>query len=112
MASSLRSPLTPFVDPLPLPPRLLAREHAGRLTVRMCSGLHRFHRDLPESRVWGYDGCVPGPTIEAERGRPVRVEWINELEGTLPVVDTLAPTEAAADGVPVQCRARSQRRRA
>jgi FtsP/CotA-like multicopper oxidase with cupredoxin domain len=45
----------------------------------------------------------PGPTIEAERGRPVRVEWINELEGTLPVIDTLAPTNAGADGVPVQC---------
>jgi FtsP/CotA-like multicopper oxidase with cupredoxin domain len=102
-ALSLSSPLRPFVDPLPLPPRLLAREHAGHLTVRMLSGVHRFHRDLPESRVWGYDGCVPGPTIEAERGRPVRVEWINELEGTLPVVDTLAPTEAGADGVPVQC---------
>jgi FtsP/CotA-like multicopper oxidase with cupredoxin domain len=103
MASSLTAPLTPFVDPLPLPPRLLAREHGGHLTVRMLSGVHRFHRDLPESRTWGYDGCVPGPTIEAERGRPVRVEWINELEGMLPVVATLAPTEASADGVPVQC---------
>jgi FtsP/CotA-like multicopper oxidase with cupredoxin domain len=99
----LTSPLTPFVDPLPLPQRLLAREHAEHLTVRMRAGTHRFHRDLPESRVWGYDGSVPGPTIEAERGRPVRVEWLNELEGTLPVLDTLAPTETGADGVPVQC---------
>ena len=93
---SLTSPLTPFVDPLPLPPRLLAREHDGRLTVRMRAGSHRFHRDLPESRVWGYDGGVPGPTIEAERGHPVRVEWINELEGTLPVAVTLAPAETRA----------------
>ncbi len=100
---SLTSPLTPFVDPLPLPPRLLAREHEGRLTVRMRAGSHRFHRDLPESRVWGYDGAVPGPTIEAERGHPVRLEWINELEGTLPVTVTLAPTATRADGVPVQC---------
>ncbi|HEV2924514.1 MAG TPA: multicopper oxidase domain-containing protein [Solirubrobacteraceae bacterium] len=102
-SSSLKPPLTPFVDPLPVPARLLAREHGGRLRVRMLSGLHRFHRGLPQSHVWGYDGRVPGPTIEAERGHPVRVEWINALEGTLPVVDTLAPTEAGSDGVPVQC---------
>ena len=97
------APLTPFVDPLPVPPRLLACEHDGRLVVRMRTGVHRFHRDLPTSRIWGFDGCVPGPTIEAERGHPVRVEWINELEGTLPVAVTVAPTEADADGVPVQC---------
>ena len=102
-AFSLTSPLTPFVDPLPLPPRVLARELDGRVTVRMRAGSHRFHRDLPESRVWGYDRGVPGPTIEAERGHPVRVEWINELEGTLPVAVTVAPTETRADGVPVQC---------
>jgi spore coat protein A len=100
---SLPSPLTPFVDALPLPPRLLARDEEGRLTVRMRTGTHRFHRDLPESRVWGYDRGIPGPTIEAERGHPVRVEWINELEGTLPVAVTIAPAETRADGVPVQC---------
>jgi FtsP/CotA-like multicopper oxidase with cupredoxin domain len=100
---SLAPPLTPFVDPLPLPPRWLARDQGGRLTVRMRCGLHRFHRDLPESRIWGFDGRMPGPTIEAERGHPVRVEWINELEGTLPVAVTVAPAETTAAGVPVQC---------
>src|SRR5207247_3950377 len=63
----------------------------------------RLHRDLPESRIWGFDGSIPGPTIEAERGLPVQVEWINELEGTLPAVVTLAPSETSHDGVPVQC---------
>jgi spore coat protein A len=103
MMPSLGSPLTPFVDPLPLPPRWLAREHDGRLAVRIRGGVHRFHRDLPDSRIWGFDGCMPGPTIEAERGYPVRVEWINELEGTLPVAATVAPTESTTEGVPVQC---------
>jgi len=46
---------------------------------------------------------VPGPTIEAERGRAVRVEWLNELEGTLPVAVTIAPAETDGSGVPVQC---------
>jgi FtsP/CotA-like multicopper oxidase with cupredoxin domain len=101
--ASLGSPLTPFVDPLPLPPRWLAREHGGRLAVRMRCGVHRFHRDLPESRVWGFEGWMPGPTIEADRGHAVRVEWINELEGTLPVAVTVAASETTAEGVPVQC---------
>jgi spore coat protein A len=73
------------------------------LAVRIRCGVHRFHRDLPESRIWGFEGLMPGPTIEAERGQPVRIEWINELEGTLPVAVTVAPAETTAGGVPVQC---------
>jgi o-aminophenol oxidase len=103
MLSSLTSPLTPFVDALPLPARRLAREHQGSLRVRLRTGSHRFHRDLPESRVWTYDGTLPGPTIEAERGHPVRVDWRNELEGKLPVAVTLAPTATDRNGIPVQC---------
>jgi spore coat protein A len=91
------------VDALPVPRRLIAADHQGHLTVRLQTAAHTFHRDLPESRVWGYDGVVPGPTIEAVRGQPVTVEWRNELEGPLPVVETVAPTHADSDGVPVQC---------
>jgi len=49
--SPLESPLTPFVDPLPLPTRILAREHDGHLSIRVRAAVHRFHRDLPASRV-------------------------------------------------------------
>jgi FtsP/CotA-like multicopper oxidase with cupredoxin domain len=103
MSRGLTAPLTPFVDALPVPPRLIAAENDGQLTVRLRRGDHRFHRDLPNSQIWGYDGKFPGPTIEAERGRAVTVEWRNELEGRLPVIVTLAPENAGADGVPVQC---------
>jgi len=96
-------PLAPFVDRLPIPSRLLASEHDGRLTISIRAGAHRFHRDLPASRVWGFDAAVPGPTIEAERGEPVTVEWRNELAGPLPVVVTIAPRSTDDDGVPVQC---------
>ncbi|HEX6393885.1 MAG TPA: multicopper oxidase family protein [Acidimicrobiales bacterium] len=99
---TLPAPLVPFVDPLPIPRRLIAREHKGMLTVKIRASVHRFHRDLPESQIWGYDGTVPGPTIEAERGHPVIVEWRNELDRPLPVVVTVAP-EATANGMPVQC---------
>jgi FtsP/CotA-like multicopper oxidase with cupredoxin domain len=100
---SLRPSLTPFVDALPLPRRILADQHGGELTVPIRAATHRFHRDLPTSRVWAYDGRVPGPTIEAERGRPVRVHWRNEIDQPYPVASTLAPTETDGDGVPVQC---------
>jgi FtsP/CotA-like multicopper oxidase with cupredoxin domain len=103
MNPTLAAPLTPFADALPVPRRLVAAEQNGRLTVPLRAGVHRFHRDLPESAVWGYGGNVPGPTIEAEGGRPVTVAWRNELDGRLPVVVTTAPQAADARGVPVQC---------
>ena len=103
LVQPLTAPLTPFVDALPVPRRLIAAEHQSQLTVRIRTATHRFHRDLPESRIWGYDGTVPGPTIEAERGKPVMVEWRNELEGPLPVVETVAPKHVDSDDVPVQC---------
>jgi FtsP/CotA-like multicopper oxidase with cupredoxin domain len=103
MTPTLAAPLAPFVDSLPVPKRLLAARQDGRLSVPIRAGAHRFHRDLPESAIWGYDGTVPGPTIEAERGQPVTVEWRNELDGALPVVVTIAPRAADASGVPVQC---------
>jgi FtsP/CotA-like multicopper oxidase with cupredoxin domain len=103
MTQPLAAPLVPFVDALPVPQRLVAAQQNGRLTVPIRAGAHRFHRDLPESAVWGYDGTVPGPTIEAGRGQPVAVQWRNELDGALPVVVTTAPTATDARGVPVQC---------
>ena len=95
--------LQAYVDALPVPQRLVANEHQGRLAVRIRTGIHRFHRDLPPSSIWGYEGTAPGPTIETERGLPLTVEWRNELRGPLPITVTLAPSHAGADGVPVQC---------
>ena len=103
MTRVLTAPLAPYVDALPLPSRLIASEHDGRLTVRIRAGAHRFHRDLPVSSIWGFEGTVPGPTIEAERGQPIAVEWRNELDGAFPVCVTVAPQPTDADGVPVQC---------
>jgi len=103
MTNALPTPLAPYVDALPVPRRLRAADHDGRISVHMRAGTHRFHRDLPESTVWGYDGGVPGPTIEAERGRPVTVEWSNGLDGPFPVVVTVASVPVDDDGVPVQC---------
>jgi FtsP/CotA-like multicopper oxidase with cupredoxin domain len=99
MTTLLAVPLAPFADALPVPQRLVAARRNGRLSVPIRAGSHRFHRDLPESAVWGYGGTVPGPTIEAEAGEPVTVAWRNELDGALPVVVTTAPEAADASGV-------------
>ncbi len=103
MRNALSTPLAPYVDALPVPRRLRAADHHRRLTVHTRAATHRFHRDLPDSTVWGYDGSVPGPTIEAERGRPVTVEWSNDLDGQFPVVVTVASAAADDHGIPVQC---------
>ena len=52
---SLKPPLTPFVDKLPVPQRLVFTE-PGRVVIRLETAQHLFHRDLPPSRVWTYDG--------------------------------------------------------
>jgi hypothetical protein len=65
MRRALTTPVVPFVDALQVPRRLRAGEHRGRLRVHVRTGTHRFHRDLPESTVFGYDGTVPG-----RRSRP------------------------------------------
>src|SRR6266576_2335203 len=94
-------PLRPFVDPLPVPPRRVITS-PSRLTVPLLSTTHRFHRDLPPSRVWAYDGHLPGPTIEVDRGIQVEVQWENHLTGPLPVVVTRTSFHAI-EGMPVQC---------
>jgi spore coat protein A len=101
VARRLSHPLTPFVDKLAVPPRRVVSEPT-RLTVRLGAATHRFHRDLPPSRVWAYDGSLPGPTIEVRRGVALEVLWENHLSGPLPVVVTVAP-EHAVNGVPAQC---------
>ena len=106
MRPQLQPPLTPFVDPLPLPRRILAGQGGGELTVRIRAAAHRFHRDLPESRVWAYEGLVPGPTVEAERGQPVRVCWRNEIDQPYPVVSRSPPPRPTVTRFPSSaCRA-------
>jgi spore coat protein A len=55
------------------------------------------HRDLKPTRSWSYGGSVPGPTIEVQRGKPILVEWSNELpeKHFLPVDHTLCGADAS-----------------
>ena len=104
--ASVRVPLHPdalarFVDPLPVPRVLAAQEMRADPTdpqrrlpyyrVPMREAPVRVHRDLPPTRMWTYDGEMPGPTLETRSGRGLLVEWVNELPGRhfLPIDRTL-----------------------
>lgn len=71
-----------FVDPLPIPKQLKPTEtHNGVdiYHVRMSEFSRSLHSHLPPAKLWGYEAQYPGPTIEAERGKPIEVHWENHL---------------------------------
>ncbi|MDP9122749.1 MAG: multicopper oxidase domain-containing protein [Acidobacteriota bacterium] len=80
--------LTPFVDPLPLPPVL---PHASTYNVHMREFFQKLHRDLPATKLWGYNGQYIGPTFETRSGSPIHVQWLNDLPAKhfLPIDHTL-----------------------
>ncbi|MGC2657349.1 MAG: multicopper oxidase [Bryobacteraceae bacterium] len=81
--------LSKFVDCLSLPPiaqptgmRSVPSDPESkaplyRLSMRQME--RKIHRDLPPTKMWGFDSISPGPTMEAKSGQPVFVEWVNEL---------------------------------
>jgi spore coat protein A, manganese oxidase len=71
-----------YIDRLPIPKRLAPRiPHKDRdeYRVRMLECRQQMHSQLPPTKLWGYEGHYPGPTIEALGGRPVVVQWENHL---------------------------------
>ena len=81
--------LEKFVDPLPIPSVLHPTgsrpnpDHPNdhipyyRLAMREISG--KVHRDIKPTRMWGFGGSSPGPTMETRSGAGLLVEWANEL---------------------------------
>ncbi|MER6084619.1 O-aminophenol oxidase PhsA [Streptomyces sp. NPDC001833] len=73
--------LAPYVAPLPVPPVL--RPGSGDVLRETEIALRptwvRLHPQLPPTLMWGYDGQVPGPTIDVRRGQRVRIAWTNRI---------------------------------
>ena len=71
-----------YVDPLPIPKRL-APLRTGKdevqYHIRILQFTRQMHSQLPPTRLWGFEGQYPGPTIEALRGMPITVQWENDL---------------------------------
>ena len=69
----------------------------------------KYHRDLPASKVYAFgrskaEASVPGPTIVAESGYPIRVQWVNNITDDrhfLPVDHTLMAPVLKKGGVPI-----------
>ena len=40
---------------------------------------HKFHPDYASSTIWGFDGQLPGPNIQARYGEPIMVRFHNHL---------------------------------
>src|SRR5271170_945771 len=76
-----------FVDPLPIPQIARASGHRKApngadvpfYRIEMRAFESRLHRDLKPTRLWGYGSSFPGPTLEANSGDGLIVEWVNEL---------------------------------
>jgi spore coat protein A len=71
-----------YIDALPIPKRLTPEEtRNGKISyrIRMLEFHHQLHSQLPPTRLWGYEGQYPGPSIEALRGKPIAIEWENHL---------------------------------
>lgn len=139
MAANLAAPSIPllnpltlarFVDPLPRPVVAQPVRHLeqpqwpGRslacYRIEARAFRRPLHRDLAPTLQWGYDGRVPGPTLETRSGEPILVEWVNGLparhflpidhtvhgaEKTVPEVRTVthvhgARAPAGSDGYP------------
>ncbi|MEC1752043.1 outer spore coat copper-dependent laccase CotA [Bacillus mojavensis] len=86
--------LEKFADALPIPDTLKPVQQSKDSTyyeVTMEECYHQLHRDLPPTRLWGYNGLFPGPTIEANRNENVYVKWMNNLpsEHFLPIDHTI-----------------------
>ena len=95
-----------FVDKLVKPPiaKPVPNENYPKnsyFELKMEAAYHRFHRHFPLSKVWGYNGIVPGPTIEATKDKSVYVKYINNLptKHFLPIDHTL---HSAADSEEVR----------
>ncbi|WHY99335.1 multicopper oxidase family protein [Peribacillus simplex] len=70
-----------FVDRLPIPPVIKSRKTTKNnpYVVSMIQTRHQFHQNLPRTKVWAYNGSVPGPTFEVKKDKPIYVKWKNEL---------------------------------
>lgn len=74
--------LSKFVDELPIIPILNPLKKSPYLTyyeVNMLEFTQSLHSELHPTKLWGYEACYPGPTIEVERGEKVYIKWINNL---------------------------------
>jgi spore coat protein A, manganese oxidase len=92
----------PFAVPLPVPPVLAPVRREDGVDVYEIAHQERRAEILPglTTPIWGYNGVFPGPTIEARRGRTVKVRQRNELPAPVSVHLHGGMTPPESDGYP------------
>ncbi|MER7505028.1 multicopper oxidase domain-containing protein [Nonomuraea pusilla] len=92
----------PFAVPLPIPPVARPVRTEGGADVYELTERAADVELLPglRTRIWGYDGSFPGPTIRARSGRPVVVKLVNRLPEPTVLHLHGGHTPAQSDGYP------------
>ncbi|MFZ3560511.1 O-aminophenol oxidase PhsA [Streptomyces sp. BH055] len=102
IAAAAVGELAPYVAPLTVPP--LLRPESGDVRqeteIALRPTWQRLHPQLPPTLMWGYEGSVPGPTIEVRRGQRVRIAWTNRIPkgSEYPVTSVEVPTPQTEPG--------------
>ncbi|SIT67656.1 multicopper oxidase family protein [Edaphobacillus lindanitolerans] len=98
------STIPKFTEPLSKPPVAKPVHHCdypdgSYYELEMREACHRFHRLFPQTRIWGYNGLLPGPTFEARKDRTLYVKYLNHLpdQHFLPLDRTLHSSFDTAD---------------
>lgn len=79
------SAITPFADPLFIPPVAIPipnKKYRGAdyYEIPIVQSKHRFHSSLDDASAYGFDGATYlGPTIVANKDRPVVIKFTNKL---------------------------------
>ncbi|WP_079170332.1 O-aminophenol oxidase PhsA [Mangrovactinospora gilvigrisea] len=100
-AAPQRGGLTPYRDPLRIPP--VVRPEPGATTVvEQRHTWVRLHSQLPPTAMLAYDGSFPGPTIEVRRGEKARIAWTNAVDGEddYPLTAVSAPARGRTEVPP------------
>jgi spore coat protein A len=75
--------LTPFIEPLPIPPILQPTGNRAdgvlQYTVSVEEAVQNVHSKLSDTTVWTYNGAWPAATIVATKDKPIEVTYVNNL---------------------------------
>jgi spore coat protein A len=99
----------PFINRLPIP-GVASPATAGGSHYQIPIGQFRQHLGVRDPKtgaplmttVWGYAGSYPGPTIEAHRGTPITVRWVNALQNAAGPVPHLMPVDTSIHMTPLK----------
>lgn len=91
------SELRPYVDALPIPKGLKARQ----IRLEMREVYAKVHRDMRPTRFWSFGDSFPGPMIETSKGNSIQIEWLNRLptKHFLPIDHNLHGAESSVPDV-------------